>query len=133
MERRDDLALVICHNVHFLMEAQGTYKSANALASAINARVQKVAPNSINYLFKPHNRPKGKNGLASLPRLDVLSEAANALGCEVWELLHPDLKGLRKKLAGYDTMMQAARASEDIEPRPVPNEPPGKRPVKVKV
>lgn len=115
MENRSNLSNVIARNATFLMLRQGLYDNPTALASAINTPTKKVAPNSIAYIFKPQLRPKGKTK-DTLPRLEILAAAAAKLGCETWELLHPDLPALREKLAAYDAMVNTINRGKGGSP-----------------
>lgn len=47
--------------------------------------------------------------VATLPRLDTLAAIAPRLGCEVWELLHPEIKTVRERLRSYEIVEQAMR------------------------
>lgn len=105
MDKRKELAQVIARNAKALLEKKSRdFPSVNALATAINTPVHRASANSIAYVFKPTKRPRGDKHADTLPRLDTLSLVAEKLGCDVWELLHPDIQALRRKLDVYETM-----------------------------
>lgn len=86
------------------------YKTANALGVAAG-----VNPGTVRYLIDPAKRvtttakkPEG------YPLLDILGKLADKLGCEVWELLHPDIeRSIRERLTyQHFTNMKAAEEPE---------------------
>lgn len=114
MDQRRKLAETIATNARRLMAIKARdYPTPNALATAINTPTKRVAPNSVTYILEPAKRPKGRTHSDTLPRLDTLAHVAEKLGCEVWELLHPDLPALRAKLDAYDRMIQTIDRDPD--------------------
>src|SRR5262245_33621312 len=85
---RVDLRRVIAGNLKYFMQRPGSlYKTANALGVAA-----KVAPNTVRNLLDPRKRTVTSTKPEGYPTLDKLEALALRLGCEVWELLHPDLE-----------------------------------------
>lgn len=72
------------------------------LSDAAIARRVKLAPNTLKYW---------ERGTAA-PRLDKLERVAKALGCHVWELVHPDLPGQQRIIRTYNAMAEVFRSSE---------------------
>jgi|GEM_PF-5664230 len=88
MEKKSALSKVIAANLRFFMERPGCeYRNANALGIAA-----KVAPNTVRNLLMPTRRTVTLSKPEGYPTLDKLERIAEKLECEVWELLHPDVK-----------------------------------------
>jgi transcriptional regulator with XRE-family HTH domain len=66
----------------------------------------KVAPNTLR------NWASGKS-----PQLDRLLKIANHLGCEVWELLHPDIYKLRADLEELESIHEAQKRVKERDKR----------------
>lgn len=121
MDQRKKLAEIIARNAgRLLAMRRREFPTPNALATAINTPTKRVAPNSVTYILEPAKRPKGRMHSDTLPRLDTLAHVADKLGCEVWELLHPDLPALRAKLDAYERMIQTISRAPDDDPSPMP-------------
>jgi transcriptional regulator with XRE-family HTH domain len=84
---------IVAANLKYLAEQPGyPYASDAALA-----REAKVAHNTIINYRAPKRRTvaEGKAEGEGYPTLDKLVKIAAALKCEPWELLHPNLAGIR--------------------------------------
>lgn len=83
-----DLNQLIADNLKFFMQRpKSMYRNANALAS-----IAKIAPNTVRNLLEPSKRTVTSTKPIGYPTLDKLAKIAAPLGCEVWELLHPDIR-----------------------------------------
>lgn len=87
MAARPDLALVLAHNLKFFMSRTDDYQNANALGVAAG-----VSPNFVRYLLDPKKRTTTTEKPQGSPTLDKLDAIAGKLGCQVWELLHPNVE-----------------------------------------
>lgn len=95
------------------------YRTANALAVAAG-----VAPNTVrNYLDPKKRAAKGENKDEGYPTIDKLALLASKLGCEVWELLHPDIersiseREMYKKVeADFNRIRDDAKRAADAKP-----------------
>lgn len=88
MKHRYDLSSILAHNLLFFMQRDGSlYTNANALAVAA-----KVSPNTVRNLLQPKRRTVTSSKPDGYPTLDKLQAISAPLNCEVWELLHPDIK-----------------------------------------
>lgn len=82
-----DLRQTLIDNLNFFMAREGApYKNANSLGLAAG-----VAANTVRNLLNPRQRPVTSAKPEGYPTLDTIQVIATALGCEVWELLHPDI------------------------------------------
>lgn len=83
-----DLSHILAGNIQFFMDrAESNYRNANALAVAA-----KISPNTVRNLLHPKRRTVTSAKPDGFPTLDKLLAISIPLGCEVWELLHPDIK-----------------------------------------
>lgn len=83
-----NLNALIAKNLRFFMDRPGSmYRNANALGKKAG-----VAPNTVHNLLNPKKRTVTTTKPEGYPTLDKLEKIAKALGVEVWELLHPDIK-----------------------------------------
>lgn len=83
-----DLNQLIADNLKFFMaRPKSLYRNANALATAA-----KIAPNTVRNLLEPSKRTVTSTKPIGYPTLDKLAKIAAPLGCQVWELLHPDIR-----------------------------------------
>lgn len=95
-----DINQVVAENLNYFMQRAGSeYRNANALGDAAD-----VAPNTIRYYLHPKKRPLSSAKGAGYPVLDTLARLAGKLGCEVWELLHPDLARSFREREMYKTV-----------------------------
>lgn len=81
---------------YFMQQDSCPYKNANALGVAAG-----LSPQTIRNILTPVVRPTTCAKPVGYPTLDKLATIAAALGCEVWELLHPDLARSRAERALY--------------------------------
>ena len=89
-----DLNQLVAKNLNYFMQRpKSLYKNANALG-----KVAKIAPNTIRNLLDPTKRTVTAEKPDGFPLLDTLAKIAPHLGCDVWELLHPDIeKAVRQR------------------------------------
>ncbi len=88
MYSRLDLNLIIASNLRFFMgRREGKPWTANELA--VKAA---IAPNTVRNYLDPRKRTVTSEKPEGFPTLDKLASLAAPLGCQVWELLHPDIK-----------------------------------------
>ena len=90
-----DIRQIVAGNLRFFMGKDGAlYRNANALGKAAG-----ISPNSIRNLLDPKKRPVTTNKPDGYPTLDLILKIAKPLGCEVWELLHPDIqRSIRERI-----------------------------------
>lgn len=130
-----NLNAVLAANLRLFMSRPGClYPNANSLSTKSG-----VSANTIRNLLDPAKRPTTvlKSGRGS-PTLDKIEAIAEALGCGVWELLHPNLQRAWALLsageAAEKSLMQSAdpRAARALVANvastpPVPKRPAAKR------
>lgn len=88
MAKSPELLTVLRHNLRFFMELPGSHlRNANALAVKAH-----VAPNTVRNILEPSKRTTTASKPLGYPTLDKIELLARALNCQVWELLHPDIK-----------------------------------------
>lgn len=93
MVRRKDLNEIVAYNLGYFMGRHQLYKNPNSLGKAAE-----VAPNSIRNLLDPKKRTVTTGKPVGYPTLDTLQKIALKLGCEVWQLLHPEIeKSIRQQ------------------------------------
>jgi hypothetical protein len=107
MVTRLDLNLILANNLRFFMQRSKLYKNANALGVAA-----KVAPNTVRNLLDPKKRTVTAEKPEGFPNIDKLVPIAQALNCQVWELLHPDIELAMKQRAFYKQAGSAFKADE---------------------
>lgn len=93
MKKVEELMGALARNLHYFMRLPGCpHTNANLLHKASG-----VAANTIRYYLNPKKRPEYRTITkdVSSPSLDKLVKLADALGCEPWELLHPDIEKAR--------------------------------------
>ncbi len=87
MPKRLDLNLILAHNLRFFMANNEACKNANALATKAG-----IAPGTVRNYLDHRKRTVTTEKPEGFPTLDILATLAVHLGCEVWELLHPDIE-----------------------------------------
>lgn len=89
-----DLNQILATNLKFFMERDGSaYKNPNSLAIAA-----KLSANTVRNFLTPSRRTTTATKPKGYPTLDKLERVCHVLGCQVWELLHPDLaRSLRER------------------------------------
>lgn len=75
-----------------MMRPDCAYRTANALGVKAG-----IDPQTVRYLLDPAKRANAKKAGAHSPQIDKLEAIAKVLGCQVWELLHPDIEAARKE------------------------------------
>lgn len=97
---RRDLRQVIATNLRYFMGLENCpYKTPNSLAVAA-----KVAPNTVYNLLDATRRTTTARKPNGYPTLDKLEDIAAVLGCEAWELMHPDLPRSLREREMYKTI-----------------------------
>lgn len=95
-----DLRQVVAQNLrHFMGLENCPYRTPNALALAA-----KVAPNTVYNFLDARRRTTTARKPNGFPTLDKIEALAEALGCETWELLHPDLPRSLREREMYKTI-----------------------------
>jgi lambda repressor-like predicted transcriptional regulator len=113
-----DLSDVIARNLAFLMEhGRRKWESATALANEA-----KISPNTLQNMLTPGRRRVSVTKTRIYPTLDKLAAVAGALGCEPWELLHPNLEQARLDREALQKVRAAMARDTENE---VANVPPG--------
>lgn len=94
VESPPDLRWLIAKNLRYFMDREKSlYRNANALAVAA-----KVAPNTVRNLLDPNKRTTTTEKPDGYPTIDKLERIGRVLGCEVWEILHPNIeRSLRER------------------------------------
>lgn len=93
MSSGPNLPLIVAHNLRVFMARSANLKNANTLGKAAG-----VSPNTVRNLLEPAKRTVTADKPSGYPILDTLDVIAQKLGCEVWELLHPDIeRSLRER------------------------------------
>lgn len=94
MTSQPDLAEILAKNLRFFMNRPGAlHRNPNALAVASG-----LAANSVRNYLQPKRRAVVTKKGVGYPTMDKLAAIAGALGCEVWELMHPDIeRSLRER------------------------------------
>jgi hypothetical protein len=93
MAKRLDLNLILAHNLRFFMRRSDQYQNANALGVAAN-----ISPNTVRNYLDPKKRTVTTEKPEGFPTIDKLASLSEKLGCQVWELLHPDIeRSLRER------------------------------------
>lgn len=85
--KKPSLSQIVAKNLAYFMDRSAGLKTANALA--VKA---KVAPNSVRNLLDPKKRTVTADKPDGVPQLDTINKVAEALGVEVWKLLHPEIE-----------------------------------------
>lgn len=88
MAKVEGLNAILARNLHFWMSRENAlYKNANALGVAAG-----IAANTVRNYLEPTKRRSVTDKGEGFPTVDKLAALASKLGCEVWELLHPDIE-----------------------------------------
>ena len=113
-----DLNLVLAHNLRFFMDRHTLYKNPNALGIAAG-----IAPNTVRNFLDHKKRTTTTEKAEGFPTLDRLAALADKLGCQVWELLHPDIERSIKERefyqrieANYKNLAEAPEGEESRWP-----------------
>lgn len=97
MSNRVDLNLVLANNLRFFMgRRDGEPWSANELGVKAG-----IAPNTVRNYLDYKKRTVTSSKPIGFPTLDKLARLSAELGCEVWELLHPDIERSVKEREMY--------------------------------
>lgn len=95
-----DLNQILATNLKFFMERDGSaYKNPNALAVAA-----KLSANTVRNFLTPSRRTTTATKPKGYPTLDKLERVSVILGCQVWELLHPDLPRSMREREMYESI-----------------------------
>ncbi len=95
---KKSLHVVLSENLAWFMNRPGChYPNAHALSART-----KISRTTIGYLLKPGSRPyQSVKKSGGYPTLDKLEIIADALGCHVWELLHPNIEQSKRERDMY--------------------------------
>jgi hypothetical protein len=75
-------------------------------AHDLSTKIPGLSSNSIRGWLYLADKKKPRH-VKSYPRLDLLERVAERLGCDIWELFHPDIDRLRKDLAELERLRRA--------------------------
>lgn len=114
MRKKPNLNEVVARNLAYLMGRPGClYNNPTALA-----RAALVAPNTVRNLLDPTRRTKlyaHTSKREGYPNLDMLERIADKLGCEVWELIHPNIEQAQKAQEIYESLEATFHIEESDE------------------
>lgn len=111
-----DLNQTLADNLKFFMEREGSaYKNPNSLAVAA-----KLSANTVRNFLNPARRTTTVSKPKGYPTLDKLERVSSILGCQVWELLHPDLPRSIREREMYESIERdwAQRQAEIVASKP---------------
>lgn len=114
-EIADELLDNLGRNLRYLMKSKGLTAYRLAQTTSLSATtIRAYADNDTRKDYTPITKQK------SAPMLDKLGELAEALDCQVWELLHPDLQLARRnarRLHAFDAAAQQTDTVSDGVPK----------------
>lgn len=97
MSTPEQLNAIVKKNLAYFMALPScAYKNPNALAEKAE-----VASNTIRNLLDPTKRTLSGQKKDGYPTIETLAAIAPHLGCEVWELLHPNIERSRREREMY--------------------------------
>jgi transcriptional regulator with XRE-family HTH domain len=118
MEEADANAILAKNLRYFMQRPSSPYRTANALAEAAG-----MSANTVRYYLDEKKRPARSANGVGFPTMNKLSKLAEKLGCEVWELLHPDIERslseremYRKVQADFERIREGANQAADAKP-----------------
>lgn len=109
MAKPKDLNQIVAENLKFFMGRHSTLKNANALGLKAN-----LAPNSIRNLLDNKKRTVTSGKPVGYPTMDTLNKIAEELGCEVWQLLHPDIKKALRQQEMYKKIEENYKSLTEV-------------------
>jgi hypothetical protein len=113
MLKRLDLNLILAHNLRFFMSHNEACKNPNALAIKAG-----VAPNTVRNYLDYKKRTVTLEKAEGFPTVDRLANLASQLGCEVWELLHPNIERSIREREMYEKIETDFTGIKDQERLP---------------
>jgi hypothetical protein len=114
--RRLEINELIARNLRYFMAQPGAaYTNANSLGVAAG-----IAPNTVRNLLDPTKRTTTAEKPEGYPTLDKLAALSLKLGCEVWELLHPDIERSKRERVIYEQWIKLQPLGPVIHPEQVP-------------
>jgi hypothetical protein len=101
-----DYQAILARNLaHFMNRPGAPYPNANALGVACG-----MSPNTIRKMLTPAKRVyQSRTKGAGLPASMTLVLLSEKLGCDVWELLHPDLERAHALMRAGEAAAQALK------------------------
>lgn len=102
-----ELYEAFARNLRYLLEKKG-FASPHDLAD----KIPRFSENTL-YGWLNLEKPDAPRDKKSYPRLDLLERVAERLNCEIWELFHPDLDGLRKDIAELERIRKALQGDDE--------------------
>jgi hypothetical protein len=98
-----ELYEVLARNLRDRWKKKG-FRSAHDLSTKIPG----LSSNSIRGWLNLADKTRPRH-VKSYPRLDLLERVTERLGCDIWELFHPDIEQLKKDLAELERLRRAFR------------------------
>lgn len=96
MRKTQNINEILARNLKFFMARPSSlYRTANSLAG------DGISANTVRNLLDPKKRTTTLDKPVGYPTLDKLAALAGKLGCEAWELLHPDIEQSLRERAMY--------------------------------
>jgi hypothetical protein len=108
--QKTPLSVIVAKNLKYFMGRSESYGNANALA--VKA---KVAPNSVRNLIDPKKRTVTADKPNGAPQLDTIQKCADALGIEVWQLLHPDIESAIRQQEMYKQIENSYKKLTEVK------------------
>lgn len=95
----EPIAAVLARNLKAAMQAA---HNGHGISQMQLARISGVGQTTISSMLRPFERynPSGKIG--SSPTVERVAAIARALGCEAWELLHPNVDRAHREHQMYE-------------------------------
>ena len=118
MSKNNDLNGILARNLAYFMEKSESYKNPHALGKKAN-----VAPNTVGNYLDHTKRTTTSGKLEGFPTVDILARLADALGCQVWELLHPNLSRAITEREMYKRIEASFADIKKADPTVATNEP----------
>lgn len=110
VDRMDYPAILARNLAYFMSKPDALYTNANALGVACS-----MSPTTVRKMLEPTKRSyqSAKKGPGP-PSTVTLVMLAEKLGCQVWELVHPDLERAHALMRAGEAAVQA------LKPEPLP-------------
>lgn len=108
-----ELMVIVGKNLrHFIKQYDNPHISDRALA-----RAAKISPNTVTNILRPKQRTLSGTRADGYPTIEKLSKLAGVFKkCEVWMLMHPDIKQAIKLKAFYDADKDDVTHEEQEQP-----------------
>lgn len=96
---------IVAMNLDYFMSRPGSLcQNANQLSQRTG-----IAPNTVHNILHPHRRASKQDGSTGTSTIDTLEKLAKALGCEAWELLHPNIQLSKQEREMYEKIEENFR------------------------